>query len=198
MIKYIVLFLILCSTLVLAYNPDDPLAIINYGQNATLKLHPFTREYVKINEGSSVQFSIYDEKNRIKSYNTLIIKDIGQEETSALLSIKGKSFENINFKLGEDKKIDFNGSIPFMFVKEDTLHYDTNAENKYIILLFNVPQFQVKKFNPNDTTGNAVVDFEGIQGSSVKESVFTPLRVGIIALGLIVVLITIFLFKKSE
>lgn len=196
MIKYIILMIVLCSSLVLAYNPYDPFAKVEYGQNISLKLYPSSRQNIKIYEGSAVQFSVYTPKNAIRSYNNIIIKEIGQEETKALLSVKGIKYEEISLKLGQDYKVDFNGSIPFMFIKEDTLHYEDNPRNRYIVLYFNVPQFQVEK--KDLPTGEVVIDLQDVEGISGRNKIFTPIRVILIGLGLASIIGTFFLFKKAE
>ena len=188
--------IILCSSIVLAYNPYDPFTQVDYGQNITLKLYPSSRQNIKIHEGSAVQFSVYTPEDAIRSYNNIIIKEIGQEETMTLLSAKGRKYEEINLKLGQDYKVDFNGSIPFMFIKEDTLHYEENPRNRYIVLYFNVPQFQVKKADL--PTGDIVIDLQDVEGIGGRKKIFTPIRIILIGLGLLAIIGTFFLFRKLE
>lgn len=197
MIKYILVFFILLSSTALAYSPGNgPLTTVNYGENATLRLEPYTRHYMKIYEGSAVQFSIYDTNGRILEHNNLIIKNIREDKTETLLSIAGSKYKDFNLILGEENKINFTDkSVPFMFIKEDTLHYSTNKKDRYIIVYFNVPEFYTKKI---DTTGNAIINLEGVEGVIKPKETFTTLKIVIVLLAIIAIVATVYLFKKSE
>ncbi len=194
MIKQVILMIVILSSSVLAYNPSEPLTELGYGENTTLKLQPFTRHYLKIYEGSSVQFSTYTREGNIKAYNSIIIKEIGEKETAALLSIKGKKYEEIRLKLGKNYKVEFNGSIPFMFIKEDTLHYEINPKERYIILYFNVPQFQIER---ETATGRAVINFDDIEGVKKEETISLSKAI-ILLLGITAIAGTFVLFKRSK
>ena len=195
MIKQILIIMILCTMLVTAYNPTEKLTELEKGKNITLRLQEYTRSYVRIKEGSTAQFSTYDEKNRILSYNTIIIKEITPEKTKLSLSVRGRKFEDVELKLGENYKVNFTDDkkIPFMFIKYDTLHYSDNPEEKSIILLFNVPQFQMKEIESPEP-----ITTDNIYGVSQKKETFTPLRIVFLVLIIGIITALIIMFKKSE
>jgi len=195
MIKQIILMMILLSVLVTAYNPADKLTDLESGKNLTISMKEYTRNYVKIREGSAVQFCTYDAQNNILAYNTIIIKEITQEKTKALLSIRGRKYEEIELRLGNDYKINFTGDkkIPFMFIKEDILHYDENPNERNIILLFNVPQFRRETLPEIEP-----ITRDNIEGAGQKKELFTPLRVIFLILIIGIITALIILFKKDK
>ena len=187
--------IILLSVIVTAYNPADKLTDLESGKNLTISMKEYTRNYVKIREGSAVQFSTYDAQNNILAYNTIIIKEITQEKTKALLSIRGRKYEEIELRLGNDYKINFTGDkkIPFMFIKEDILHYDENPNERNIILLFNVPQFRRETLPEIEP-----ITRDNIEGAGQKKELFTPLRVIFLILIIGIITALIILFKKDK
>ena len=183
--------MILLSVLVAAYSPEDQITDLEKGENLTLSLHQYTRNFIKIREGSTVQFSTYDAKERILAYNTIRIDSITPEKTTASLSIRGRKYEQIELKLGNDYKVNFTDDkiIPFMFIKEDTLHYSEDPNERNVVLLFNVPQFQTRELPKAEP-----ITQDNIQGAEKKE-LFTPIRIIFLVMIIVIITALIILFK---
>lgn len=120
---------------------------IPYGENSTASLPLFSRTYLRVYEGSWINFNIVDpDTNAVLIRNSIAIKEVKQNFTTILLSVDGGPIEETTINLSEKKQINYTYKfLPFMEIKEIISHYEETKEKRNVVLFFNVPFMKTGK-----------------------------------------------------
>ncbi len=197
--RLILALLILLSIfpVVFALGQADGEIVLPRGENGTLSLPLFSRTYVRVYEGSMINFNLVDpDTDEVLIENRLIIKEVGSNYSNILLSVEGSEYEEVTLSLGEDHQINFTyKDVPFMLLKEMISHYNaTDATDRNIVLFFNVPF--MKKGNSNNN--GPVVNTSRVAGTTTEEGLDFWNTILIIVIIVLVVAIVYSFYKKSK
>ncbi len=123
---------------------------IPQGQNGQAALFPYTRLYIKLYEGSRLDFSIFDPQTTQPIVNnSIIIEKVNKDSTiKAKLAIESGPYQDSIIKIGQRDQIQLNFTTkqaPFMFLQNSKTRYIDGAKDNYVVLYLNVPMFSVVK-----------------------------------------------------
>ena len=161
--------------------------VIPQGENGQAQLFPYTRTYVKLYEGTKLDFRIYNPTTGQELINnSLIIQKI---------NIDNAGYKSIVLKSGDKEQMQLNFSkekgIPFMFIKGYKYKYVEGAKDNYAVLYFNVPLFNIIKQEQPVPQG---IDTTKATGGEVKTNY---LPYALIA-GIVLLVASIILYVKQK
>ena len=182
-------------------NQGNSEIIVPQGQNATTSLPMFSRSYLRIFEGTKLDFNIVDPDTEVTIIkNSLIVKEITPDATKLLLSIDGKNYQEVNLIPNKDYQINYTYKfMPFMILKQVVTHYENTSEKRNIVLFFNAPFLKPgKSLSDVLPKKSQVIDPTTIQTTNSKnESKFDTTLI-IMFVILIILVAIIFYLNKSK
>ncbi len=170
------------------------------GENGTLALTFFTKSYVKIFEGSKLDFNLYGKgPDDLLAENSLIIQKINKASIDYLFSQDNSAYQKITYyplKQSNQIQLNFTGLIPFMFLEFSKWRFiDENNPDNSVTLFFNVPIPGASSLSQTQSDTQTVVDLSKVSSGNVEKSnTWMYYLAGALALILALVLI----FKPSK
>lgn len=178
---------------------------IEYGLNATAQLPMLSKTYLRVYEGSKIDFNIVDpDRFNILIRNSMIIREIGRGYLNILLSYDSSEYEEVRLGAGGAYKINYSYEFsPFMTITPVIMRPDEDVTKRYSVLYFFVPH---PKTSTSDFSavkpGNidfGIVSGNDLTGAFAEEVEEKPNKFLAVLIGLIVlagVLFIIFALKK--
>ena len=179
--------------------------IVPPGENATAHLPMYSKTYIRIYQGTKLDFNAIDpDTNAPLIMNGLILDEVTSPTSAKVrLSVDGSEYQDIIFSAGQEYKINYTYDfMPFMTVTQIITHYEEdNPKDNSIVLYFLLPfpktsksDFsQVKAQLPIDLSKVSPVPIGGYKTNIKKSNVL--LIMGII-IGLIILISLILGLKK--
>ncbi len=167
---------------------------IPYGENAVSSLPLFSRTYLRLHEGTKLDFNVVDPDTGVALIrNSIIIKEIGPKPTKVLLSLDRMPYEEKILTAGEEIKLNYTYKfMPFMFLQQIITHYDEDEEERNIVLYFNIPFLKVgKDLDSSPATGFTSLDTTQVSAGNRSKGL-DPLLVVMTIVVVILVLVLIY------
>jgi len=163
------------------------------GENGTLVLTYFTKSYVKLSEGSKLDFNVYgDNIQDLVAQNSLILQKVNKDSADFLFSQEGSEYKQLKFYPGEESqmRLNFTGKIPFMFVEITKWRFSDDGNN-HVTLFFNIPVVKAKQqIEPQKET----IDTTKVNSGIDNKNKYWPYYIG----GAVVLLIALILIFKPK
>ena len=163
---------------------------VQKGEDAKVLLPMFSKTWLRIYEGSKIDFNIVDPDNSriVLIKNSLIVKKIGEKETVLLLSKDSGEDEEVIIKPSENYKVNYTyEAIPYMILRQESM----NLEGKNSVIFFEVPFLKTSKFDIPKTF--VAIDPTEVSTGSKKEK-YNPFTVSLV--GIIIILVGVLAFIK--
>ena len=177
---------------------------IPYGENATATLPMYSKTYLRVYEGSKINFNIVDPDNGvILIKNNVIIKEIRPTSAVVLLSVDNSEYEETMFSTGYNYQINYTYTfMPYMGVEQIISHYEEDSNKRSIVLYLLVPFLKTSKSDFSQVIhGEIDPSFVNPTGSVVEEDIFSfsnpSFLVGILVIVLVAMGLLIYAFSKK-
>lgn len=178
--------------------------VVPQGENAVASLPLFSRTYLRLYEGTKLDFNVVDPDNGVTLIkNSMIVKEIDPKSTKLLVSLDGKPYEEMTILLGgKDTQLNYTYKfMPFMLVKEMINHYDQDPKNRNAVFYFNIPFLKTGKTLDAKTVpnaGSAVLDTSNVKsGNNSNGGMDLTILTMVIIVG-ILILVIIYIKKIKQ
>ncbi len=203
-IMFVIVLLLLILPYVLALSQSENEIEIPYGQNTTASLPLFSKTYLRLHEGTKLDFNVVDPDTNIKLIrNSMIIQEIGRNSTKVLLSIDGSDYNETLIPAGKEVRLNYPYKFnPFLVMQQIITRYDINPEEREVVFYFNLPfPKNSKDFGgePSNGSTNNLITPDSVtpkSNTSENKSYGTIILVSIIIL--LIILIVYFKFRKKN
>jgi len=175
--------------------------LIPQGEDAIASLPLFSRTYIRIYEGSRLNFNVVDPDNGVVLIsNTMVIKEITRNYTLVDISLNDGQFEEMRIIPSFENELNFTYTfMPFMLLTQVITHYNEDEAKRNIVLYFNIPFVKAgKNLDGLPASGFLAVDPSKISSTSTidKNEGINPII--IVMLVIIVLLITSIAYLKLK
>ncbi len=163
---------------------------IPQGKNATTFLPMFSKTYIRIYEGSKLDFHIVDpEGEGILVRNSFIVKEVKPTSVDLLLSTDNSEYNPVTLPGGKEFKINYSYSfVPNITLTPLILHYDEDPEERNVMIYFFSPHIKSTKTDFSQVKP-PVIDINKVATGNVVRAVNTKYGSGL----MLVVLIALFI-----
>lgn len=184
----------------LALDQSDSEILVPREQNVTASLPLFSRTYLRVYEGTKIDFNIVDpDTNVVLIRNSIIINEIEPKSTKVQLSLDGGSYQDTELVGGQDIKLNYTYKfMPFMFLRQMIVHYDDNKDNRNIVLFFNVPFLKAgKKLEGDPASGFASLDTSKVSAGTTTNNKTAPIVIVLVSIVSLLVLSLLYINIKN-
>lgn len=188
---FVFMALFLASLVFAASQPEDEI-YIPFGDNATASMPVFSYSFIRIHEGSRLNFNVVDPATGIDLVrNQIIIQEIGVSETRTLLSLDGGELEEFILVPGEEYNLTYDYEfLENIILEQKITRYSDNREERNIVLFFEVPfSIVAERMKSQANSRFSGIDNSIISSNSGKDSA-NPL---VIVLGVIILILILVL-----
>lgn len=172
------------------------------GENATAYLPMFSKSYIRIYEGTKLDFYIVDpDTNAIVIRNSLILNKVSPLSSDVLLSLDSSEYNLKTLAAGDKYRVNYSYNFtPYIDITQLITHYEEeSSKENNIVLYFLVPFPKTAKSDFSEVKGQLPIDISRIKPvsrtSSEKRASSVLSIIGII-FGLIIIIAIIFAIKK--
>lgn len=163
---------------------------IAYGDNATAQLPMLSKTYLRVHEGTKIDFNVVDPDSfNILIKNSMIISEINRNSVLTLLSVDGSEYKET--MLDRRYKINYTYDFtPSMFITPIIFHDDDDNTKRTVVFEFIVPFPKTSTSDFRDVKP-ASLDLGIASNVDPKESVESSEKTGFNKLLVILIALTI-------